>query len=137
MKNISKIYWICLFNIYFIYNFCSNNLLILCHKQVSYSIGSTVTPVILPNQVKKPVSTNNKRNYYDIYHYKDQDYAIKGIYVPPAQKPTSQPILNNQDMSSILNIVHKNRDDKQKDTRETLQSDYQSGFIKNLKNENR
>ena len=96
-----------------------------------------MTPVILPNQVKKPVSTNNKRNYYDIYHYKDQDYAIKGIYVPPAQTPTSQPILNNQDMSSILNIVHKNRDDKQKDTRETLQSDYQSGFIKNLKNENR
>ena len=122
---------------YSIYILYTINLLSLCHKHVSYSIGSTVTPVILPNQVKKPVSTNNKRNYYDIYHYKDQDYAIKGIYVPPAQKPTSQPILNNQDMSSILNIVHKNRDDKQKDTRETLQSDYQSGFIKNLKNENR
>ena len=111
--------------------------MILCHKQVSYSIGSTVTPVILPNQVKKPVSTTNKRNYYDIYHYKDQDYAIKGIYVPPAQKPTSQPILNNQDVSSILNIVHKNRDDTQKDTRETLQANYQTGFIKNVENENR
>ena len=111
--------------------------MILCHKQVSYSIGSTVTPVILPNQVKKPVSTTNKRNYYDIYHYKDQDYAIKGIYVPPAQKPTSQPILNNQDVSSILNIVHKNRDDAQKDTRETLQSNYQTGFIKNVKDKNR
>ena len=131
-----------IFHIWFLFKtyrcvYKHNEIYWVCHNRVSYSIGSTVTPVILPNQVKKPVSTTNKRNYYDIYHYKDQDYAIKGIYVPPAQKPTSQPILNNQDMSSILNIVHKNRDDKQKDTRETLQSDYQSGFIKNLKNENR
>ena len=96
-----------------------------------------MTPVILPNEVKKPVSTTNKRNYYDIYPYKDQDYAIKGIYVPPAQKPTSQPILNNQDMSSILSILHKDRDDTQKDTTETLQSNYQTGFMKNVKNKNR
>ena len=27
----------------------------------------------------------------NFFHVKDENYTIKGIYVPPAQKPTSQP----------------------------------------------
>ena len=45
---------------------------------------------------KTPDLSNGERTYYDIYPNKDESDAIKGIFVPPAQKPTSQPpILSN------------------------------------------
>ena len=81
--------------------------------------GPTLTPLPSLQFKKKPDSFNGKRTYYDIYPYKDESYAIKGIFVPPAQKPTSQPILSNNAITSIQQILQKNlagqRNKKQKE----------------------
>ena len=75
-------------------------------------------------QRQKPVLPIKERTYYDIYPSTNQDYAIKGIFVPPAKKPTSQPILENKKrISSMLHIVQNNRNDAQK---EKKQSGYQT-----------
>ena len=77
-------------------------------------LGSTVTPVI-PTRKKSHGSTTGKQpTYFDIYPNKDQNYAIKGIYVPPAQKPTSQPIIGSEKISPVLHMVQQKNSEKQK-----------------------
>ena len=73
-----------------------------------------MTPVTLTGKKSHGSTTEKQPTYFDIYPNKDQNYAIKGIYVPPAQKPTSQPILGSEKISPGLHMVQQKNSEKQK-----------------------
>ena len=90
-----------------------------------------MTPVI-PTRKKSHGSPSAKqRTYFDIYPNKDENYAIKGIYVPPAQKPTSQPILGSEKISPVLHVVQQRNRDKQKKHQPKTETNHETLTQKN------
>ena len=80
-----------------------------------------MTPVTPTRKKSHGSLTEKQPTYFDIYPNKDENYAIKGIYVPPAQKPTSQPILGSEKISPVLHIVQQKKQKKHQPKTETNQ----------------